>query len=189
MGQDPGTIRSEIEETRGRMGDTVDALAYKADVKSRAKDSVTDKVDTLKSKITGAADSVAESTPSTGDVRAKGRQAVGIAYENPLGVAVGAVAVGFLAAMLIPSTRVEDEKLGPVAEQVKDRAGETGQQVLEHGNQVAEDVAQTGREAVAQAVEETKATARRSGQEHGQEVAHGVKDQAQQAREQVSSSQ
>jgi ElaB/YqjD/DUF883 family membrane-anchored ribosome-binding protein len=188
MGEDPGTIRSEIEDTRGRMGDTVDALAYKADVKSRARDSVSDKVDTLRSKITGATDSVAESTPSTGDVTAKGRQAVGIAQENPLGLAVGAVAVGFLAGMLIPSTRMEDEKLGPVADQVKDRAAETGQHVLEHGKQVAQDVAETGREAVGQAVEDTKATARQSGQEHGHEAAQGAKDQARQAREQVSSS-
>jgi gas vesicle protein len=189
MGEDPGTIRNEIEETRGRMGDTVDALAHKADVKSRAKDSVSEKVDTLKSKITGATDSVADSTPSTGEVKAKGRQAVGIAQENPLGLAVGAVAVGFLAGMLIPSTRVEDERLGPVADQVKDRAAETGQQALEHGKQVAQDVAQTGREAVGHAVEETKAAARLSGQEHGQEVAQGAKDQARQARDEVSSSQ
>ena len=35
MGEDPRAIRSEIEDTRERMGDTVDALAYKADVKSR----------------------------------------------------------------------------------------------------------------------------------------------------------
>jgi ElaB/YqjD/DUF883 family membrane-anchored ribosome-binding protein len=156
MGEDPGTIRNEIEETRGRMGDTVDALSYKADVKSRAKDSVTDKVDTLKSKITGATDSVAESTPSTGDVKARRRQAVGIAQQNPLGLAAGAVAVGFVAGMLIPSMRVEHERLGPVADQVKDRAAETGQQVLEHGKQVAQDIAETGREAVGEADEQAR---------------------------------
>ncbi|MCW3049965.1 MAG: protein of unknown function ElaB [Solirubrobacterales bacterium] len=189
MGEDPGTIRNEIEETRGRMGDTVDALAYKADVKSRAKDSVSDKVDTLKSKITGATDSVAESTPSTGEVKAKGRRAVGIAQENPLGLAVGAVAVGVLAGMLIPSTRIEDEKLGQAADQVKDRAAETGQQVLEHGKQVAQDVAETGREALGQAVEETKAAASQSSQQHGHEVAQGANEQARQVHEQVTSPQ
>ena len=35
MGQDTGQIREEIEETRARMGDTVEALGYKADVPSR----------------------------------------------------------------------------------------------------------------------------------------------------------
>ena len=44
MGQDPDVIRRDIEETRERMGDTVDALGHKADVKGRAKESVTGKV-------------------------------------------------------------------------------------------------------------------------------------------------
>ena len=55
MGQDPSTIREDIEQTRERMGDTVDALAYKSDVKARAKDSVTGQVDAVKEKIAGAA--------------------------------------------------------------------------------------------------------------------------------------
>jgi phage tail protein X len=67
MGEEPDTIRAEIEETRERMGDTVDALAYKADVKTRAKESVSDKVDTLKSKVTGAGDSVRESVVGAPD--------------------------------------------------------------------------------------------------------------------------
>ena len=40
MGEDPDRIRAEIEQTRLEMGDTVDALGYKTDVKSRAKDRV-----------------------------------------------------------------------------------------------------------------------------------------------------
>ncbi len=31
MGEDPAAIREEIDQTRERMGDTVDALGYKAD--------------------------------------------------------------------------------------------------------------------------------------------------------------
>jgi kumamolisin len=85
MGEEPDAIRAEIEETRERMGDTVDALAYKADVKTRAKESVSDKVDTLKSKVTGAGDSVresvmgardsvAEATPSGGEIKHRYRE-------------------------------------------------------------------------------------------------------------------
>ena len=144
MGEVPDTIRTEIEQTRERMGETVDALAYKADVKTRAKESVSDKVDTLKSKVTGAGDSVresvmgardsvAEATPSTGDVKHRARRAKGMAEENPLGLALGGLALGFIGGLLVPSTRVEDEKIGPVADQVKERAAETGQQALERG--------------------------------------------------------
>ena len=93
MGEDPRAIRAEIDDTRERMGDTVDALAYKADVKSRAKDSVNEKVDSLKSKVTGAKDSVADATPSGGDVKHTARRTVGLAQENPLGLVIGAAAI------------------------------------------------------------------------------------------------
>jgi hypothetical protein len=38
MGQDPDRIRQEIEDTRERLTETVDAIGYKADVPARAKD-------------------------------------------------------------------------------------------------------------------------------------------------------
>ena len=38
MGQDPSQIRTEIEDTRVRMGDTAEALGHKADVPGRAKE-------------------------------------------------------------------------------------------------------------------------------------------------------
>ena len=43
MGQDPSVIRAEIEETRARVGDEVDALSYKTDVGARASDFVDEK--------------------------------------------------------------------------------------------------------------------------------------------------
>ena len=120
MGEDPRAIREEIEDTRERMGDTVDALGYKADVPARAKDSLSERVEGVRAKLTGASAQVSEATPGTEDLARAGQQAVGIAQENPLGLAIGAAAVGFLAGMLVPSTRVEDERLGPVADQVKE---------------------------------------------------------------------
>ena len=37
MGQAPDDIREDIEDTRARMGETVEAIGYKADVKSRVR--------------------------------------------------------------------------------------------------------------------------------------------------------
>ena len=161
MGQDPSQIRSEIEDTRHRMGDTVEAIGYKADVPSRAKD----RVDNLKAKVTGA-------TPDGGQVKDGAKQAVSVAQGNPLGLALGAVGVGFVAGMLIPSTKVEDEKLGPMADQVKERAKETGQEAVERGKQVAQDAAQSAKETV---------------QESGQQQAEELRDTAQQKAEEVRS--
>ena len=63
--------------------------------------------------------------------------------------------------MLIPSTRVEDEKLGPMADDVKERAKQTGQEALEHGKQVAQDAAETARTR-RRATERSSPTPRRS---------------------------
>jgi hypothetical protein len=139
MGQDPGAIRQDIEHTRERMGDTVEALGYKADVPTRTKDAVSSRVESVKSKVSG-------STPDGGEMKRGARQAAGMAQENPLGLAIGATAVGFVAGLLIPSTRVEDEKIGPLADDVKSRARETGQEVVERGKEVAQQAAQSARE-------------------------------------------
>lgn len=187
MGQDPEVIRRDIQETRERMGETVEALGYKADVPTRAKEAVTGRVTAVKERITGAAGSVNEATPSTGDVKQAARKSAGVAQENPLGLAIGSIAIGFLAGMLLPSTRVENEKLGPVADQVKESAMQTGQEALEHGKQVAQEVASTAQEHVQEAVSDVKDTAQQSAQEHGQQVADSATEQARYTREQVSS--
>ena len=95
----------------------------------------------------GAVKSQQVPAPDSGDVKQGTRQAVGIAQENPIGLAIGAAAIGFVASPLIPSTRVEDEKLGPVADQVKDKARETGQEAVQRGKEVAQQAAQAAQDA------------------------------------------
>ncbi len=199
MGQDPDAIRQDIEQTRAEMSDTVEAVGYKADVPSRAKEAVSDKVENVKSKVTdtatrakeavagtasragdsvsGVASRAGDATPSGGEVKQKTRQVAGMAKENPLGLAIGAAALGFLAGLAVPSTRVEDEKLGPMADQVKDKVKETGQEALDRGKQVAQEVASTAAD-----------TAKSSAQEHGQGLADRAKQSAQDVRSEAGSS-
>jgi gas vesicle protein len=179
MGQDPDAIRQDIEQTRTEMSETVEAVGYKADVPSRAKDAVSDKVENMKSKVsdtatrakeavTGTASRAGDATPSRGQVKQAGRRAAGMAKENPLGLAIGAAAIGVLAGLATPSTRVEDERLGPVADQVKDKVKETGQEALDRGKQVAQEVASSAAD-----------TAKEQTQEHGQDLAQSVTQNAQ----------
>ena len=170
MGQDPSAIRNEIEQTREEMGDTVEALSYKADVKTRAKDSISERVDSVKSSVGLAGSKVSDATPSGDDVKQGARRAKGIAEENPLGLAIGALAVGFVAGLAVPATRVEDERLGPVADQVKDQAKETGQEALERGKEVARQTAQSAKE-----------TAQQAGQEHAEELKESASQGAREA--------
>jgi ElaB/YqjD/DUF883 family membrane-anchored ribosome-binding protein len=182
MGQDPDAIRQDIAQTRAEMSDTVEAIGYKADVPSRAKEAVSDKVENVKAKVsgtatrakeavTGATDRVGDRSPGRGEVTQQARRAAGMARENPLGLAIGAAAVGFLAGLVVPTTRVEDERLGPVADQVKDKVRETGQEALERGKQVAQEVAGTAAE-----------TAKDTTREQGQELADSARQSAQEVR-------
>ena len=104
MEEDPREIREEIADTLARMGQTVEALGYKTDVKTRAREKVSDKVEAVKSKVGGAGSRVNEATPGSDDVKQSARKAAGIAQENPIGLALGSLAVGFIAGLLAPST-------------------------------------------------------------------------------------
>jgi ElaB/YqjD/DUF883 family membrane-anchored ribosome-binding protein len=152
VGQDPSTIREEIEQTRAEMGDTVEAIGYKTDVKSRARD----KVSGVRDRITGA-------TPSTGDVKDGAQKAVSVAESNPLGLGIAALAGGFLIGMLLPATNVENEKLGAASDQLKEQAKETASEAVDRGKQVAQDAASAAAD-----------TAKEQGQQHAGELKSSV---------------
>jgi ElaB/YqjD/DUF883 family membrane-anchored ribosome-binding protein len=88
-------LRTEIEDVREDLGDTVEALAAKTDVKARAHE----KADEIKEKISGAmpgsgssGGGTASSTASSGLTRVRT-----IARENPVPTAaLGALVGGFL---------------------------------------------------------------------------------------------
>jgi hypothetical protein len=172
MGEDTSTIRDEIADTRERMGETIDALGYKADVKTRAKENVSGKVDAVKERLGMAGQKASDATPDADQVKQQARRAAGIAQENPLGLAIGAIAVGFLGGLAIPSTKVEDEKLGPVADRVKEQAKETGQEALDRGKEVAQSAAQSAADTVSE-----------EGRKHGEELAESAKENAASVRE------
>jgi len=83
------------------MGETIEAIGYKANVPARAKDKVADSVDRardsmagtvggIKDAIGGSASSVKDATPDRRQVSQGTREAVGVAQRNPLGLASAA---------------------------------------------------------------------------------------------------
>lgn len=176
MGEDPDAIRQEIEDTRARMSERVDAIGQKVNVPGRVGDAVAEKRDALKERVGGVVDrATGPGSPAHPEqVKARARRVAGIAQENPLGLAVGAVAAGFLVGLLLPSTAVEDERLGAVADTVKDRAMEAGQEATSRGRQVAEEAADTAKTAAQRHAEEYReSTAQRAA-----DTAETVKAQA-----------
>jgi len=59
------------------MSETVDALSYKTDVKTRMRNAVSSRKDQLMG-------TVSDKTPDTSQVKAKAKQGVGIVKENPV---------------------------------------------------------------------------------------------------------
>jgi gas vesicle protein len=190
VGEDPREIRREIEETRERMTDTVEAIGYRTDVKTRAKDAISDRKDAVMSKTGRVVDRIVGAAPSTPDMSMPGfvpdgeqvregarqvkqgaRQAVSVAQSNPIGLGIGAVAAGFLLGMMLPSTTVEDERLGELSDQVKSEARDMGQEALQRGKEVVQDAAQSASE-----------TVQEKGQEHGEELADSLRQSVEDVR-------
>jgi ElaB/YqjD/DUF883 family membrane-anchored ribosome-binding protein len=93
--KDPEQIRDEIEETRRELGDTVEALVGKTDVKAR----MHDKVGSTKESVAQKKDDLFGKARATSpdSVSAGASQATQKAKENPLPVAaVGAFVAGLL---------------------------------------------------------------------------------------------
>jgi len=69
-----------------------------------------------------------------------------MAERNPLGLTIGGVAVGFVAGLLLPSTRLENEKMGEMSDRVVDAVKETAGDAVESAKQVAHDAADSAGE-------------------------------------------
>ena len=172
MGKDPDQIRNDIEDTRARLGDTVEAIGYKADIPSRTRDAVNDRVDAVKSAVSGGVDTVkaamadgvstvsaamadgvssaksalsgaasrvADAVPTADDLRAGADRAGAMIRDNPVGMAIGAVAAGFLMGLLLPRTSIESSRIRDVKRMAKD----AGAQVVEAGKQMVRDTVNT----------------------------------------------
>ena len=160
MAERSDMIRRDIEQTREQMGDTIDALGYKADVPGRTKGWLGDRKEAVTSRVSGM-------TPDGDQVKGRSLRMKDTAERNPLGLALGGAAIGFLAGILAPATRVENEKLGPTADKVKSTAADAGQEALERGETVAQQAATAAAD-----------TAKEEGRRHGEELTSSVQDKA-----------
>jgi len=166
MGQNPSDIRAELEQTRSRVGDEVDALSYKTDVSARVGDYVDEKRQAVKDKVTGVRDVVTGTASRAVPSGEKVGRVKDTAERNPMGLAIGAVGIGFVAGLLIPSTRVENDRMGEMSDRLVDAAKETAGDAVERGKQVAQEAVETAKE---------------SGREQGEELASNLRDRAQES--------
>lgn len=114
MGEDPERIEQEIERTRAKLGDDLDALEEKVNPKKvahRSVDRARDKVADLKDKVTGATSAARDKAavrsgmdPETADTREVAMAVAGGTWatvreqtrRNPLAVGAVAFVIGFV---------------------------------------------------------------------------------------------
>ena len=91
----PDEIRADIERTRAEVGDTVEALAEKTDVKAQAQQRVDEIKDNVRAKAESVKTKAAETTPAS--AQQGGQQLVAKVRANPMPwVAGAALAAAFL---------------------------------------------------------------------------------------------
>ena len=144
MNQDPEVIRQNIAETQTQIGETAEALAYKTDLPSRARDEVSQRVDAIRVQVSDAVASVtgvaSNAKDSVGNAVAAMRspgeslQKFGsAAAQNLLGLVIGSIAVGFLIGLSLPVSTLERERVGRLGERMTEQAKSAASDAIEQG--------------------------------------------------------
>lgn len=206
---------SQRVEVDALSADIVEGTGDSTDKKSRAKAAVSEKKDQVAGSLRGAKERIAgsaararnrvagsaasakerarrvrEKSPDSDQAKQTAGGAAEKARQKPWLLALGSVGAGFLLGMLLPRTRLEDEKIAPVAAQLKEKAGEMRGEVVERGKQVLQQTAQAGQDLVKNprqvldqglggSVQSVKQTAKQAAQEQGRELAASAKEKAQ----------
>jgi hypothetical protein len=87
----PDEIRADIEQTRAEVGDTVEALAEKTDVKAQAQHRVDEIKDNVRAKAESVKAKASETTPAS--AQQSGQQIVAKVRANPMPWVAGAALV------------------------------------------------------------------------------------------------
>ena len=162
-----------LKTSSARRYDTTAAVRDDAAAPERVKDNVAERVETVRGTFSGVVGSVKETVAnatgkagdltgklrSPGEIRRMARRGAGIAIKNPLGMALGMLAVGFLAGLAAPVSRYERATVGPLREGLLNKAQTIGSDALEHGKAVLQETAQSALQ-----------TAQRLAQHHGTQV-------------------
>lgn len=192
MTNNPDEIRREIEDTRGRLSEDVNALTETvspSNVARRQADKVAGVATSVKERVMGTADDL-RSTGS--DAAASVGQAPSAAADkaraktrgNPLAAGLVALGVGWLVGSMLPASEKEKqaagslkEKAQPLVDEAKNVAQDTAQELKEPARQAAQNIKDSATEAKDTVIQE------------GQSTADEVRSQAQDSTDAVRSSQ
>jgi ElaB/YqjD/DUF883 family membrane-anchored ribosome-binding protein len=154
-----GTLADRANDTKGKLaGKVADGKATLTDTTSKLADRVSDTRDKLADATSQLADRVNE---TGGTLQDQAQTGLRIVRENPLGLVLSGLAVGFLAGVLAPVTDVEREKIAPLRDEIVERAQRAADDVVQHGRGI---------------LQETAAAATAAATKHGQALAEDLQN-------------
>ena len=185
--QSVAAIRSDIEETRSHLGDTIDELEGRVSprqITRRTKDRARTRWNRVREQVMGS--NGGDRTGSGGSASDTAREQVEEVRHKvegqPLAAGLIAFGAGLLASALVPATKKEQD----AAERLRDRVEEPIRRgVQEAGQEVKEDLTEQATERAKNVGTEAMAAAARTGseaQDSAQRVSDDAKESAQQAR-------
>lgn len=146
IGDSTTKVTSKLAESKDRLTDTTGKLADRV---ADTRDKLADTTSRLADRLNETGSNVQEQTVT----------GIRIVRDNPLGLVLSGLAIGFLAGVMVPVTDVERERIAPLRDEILDRAQRAAGEVVQHGRSV---------------FEETAAAAGASASKHGQALAEDL---------------
>lgn len=112
------------------------------------RDEIRGQVNDTPESVSGDAQDVSQNR----NVVARAREMGANLTDNPIAMLLGGLAVGFLVGLMLPVSRFESQRVRPIADDLKGRAREVGQEAMRRGSEVLKDTIEAGREAAVQAI-------------------------------------
>ena len=159
MDQERSEVR-QVEQARARVADDVRNVAENANVVERAKENVQGRIDGVKGAVNDRMSDVSDRVSDMRDRLADARDSIGSnitninPLENPVAMLLGGLAIGFLIGMVLPVTRFESERLGPITDDMKDRVRAARTEVVRRGGEVIKETIEASREAATSSLRE-----------------------------------
>jgi ElaB/YqjD/DUF883 family membrane-anchored ribosome-binding protein len=148
MDQERDQIR-EVEDARRRVAEDVRSVAENANVVERAKESAQSKMEDVKSSM---GERVQQARSKLEDARDRMQQMN--VSENPIGMLIAGAAIGFLIGLALPVTRFESERIGPMTEEMKEKARQASSEVMRRGTEVIKETISASKDAATNSIRE-----------------------------------
>lgn len=138
------SVRSKVEEAKHKTSEMGDRVRDKAtEVRGRAGEQIRDLRSSAADYRRQARYRISERGPRSGGSLSE------YVDSNPLGIACIVMAMGAAVGLALPRSRYEDEKMGPVRDEMFDQARETGKEQVEKAESVVKEAAEAAKDEAA----------------------------------------